>query len=74
MTQVAVSLVLLIGAGLFLRSLHNLRLIDHGFNPEHLTVLTIHAQRSGYPPDKRQRLFDEIVERARGLPGVVGVF
>jgi predicted permease len=72
-TQVAVSLVLLIGAGLFLRSLHNLRLIDPGFNPEHLIVLTIDAQRSGYPPAKRQRLFDEIVERARALPGMVSI-
>ena len=70
-TQVAVSLVLLIGAGLFLRSLHNLRLIDPGFNPEHLIVLTIDAQRSGYPPAKRQRVFEDIVERARGLPGVI---
>lgn len=71
-TQVAVSLVLLIGAGLFLRSLHNLRLIDPpAFNPEQLIVLTIDAQRSGYPPAKRQRVFEDIVQRARGLPGVV---
>jgi predicted permease len=71
--QVAFSMVLLIGAGLFLRSLRNLRSIDPGFDPERLIVLTIDGTRSGYPVARVQRLFEEITERAKGLPGVVSV-
>src|SRR5262249_44301827 len=46
--QVALSLVLLIGAGLFLRSLHNLKSVDPGFDPERIVVLTIDPALNGY--------------------------
>ncbi len=67
--QVALSLVLLIGSGLFLRSLHNLKSIDPGFDPEQLVVLTIEPS---YSQAANQNFFDSLVERARTLPGVVG--
>jgi predicted permease len=72
-TQVALSLVLLIGSGLFLRSLHNLKSIDPGFNPERLIVLTIEPSLNGYSQTASLNFFDSLVERARTLPGVVAV-
>jgi predicted permease len=69
--QVGLSLVLLIGAGLFLRSLHNLKSIDPGFDPEHMVVLTIEPAYSGYSQAASQNFFATLVERARQMPGVV---
>jgi predicted permease len=71
--QVALSLVLLIGAGLFLRSLHNLRSVDPGFDPSRLIVTTIEPGRRGYSVTASQRYIAEIVERTSRLPGVIAV-
>jgi predicted permease len=67
--QVALSLILLIGAGLFLRSLHNLKSVDPGFDPSRLIVLTMAPE--GYSPSANANLFDAVVERVRNLPGVM---
>jgi predicted permease len=69
--QVALSLVLLIGAGLFLRSLHNLKSVDPGFDPGQLVVLTIEPGINGYSQAQSQSFFETLMERARHLPGVV---
>ena len=69
--QVALSLMLLIGAGLFLRSLHNLKSVDPGLNPEHLVVLTLDPGTSGYSGTASNQLAERMVERARSIPGVV---
>jgi putative ABC transport system permease protein len=69
--QVALSLVLLAGAGLFLRSLHNLKSVDPGLDPERLAVVTIEPGLSGYSVAATQVLFDRLVERARTMPGVI---
>lgn len=61
--QVALSLILLIAAGLFLRSLGNLRSVDAGFNPEGLVLLTVATDEPNF--------FDSLIERVRRLPGVV---
>jgi predicted permease len=71
--QVGISLMLLISAGLFLRSLHNLKSIDPGFDPEHLVLLTIDTSFSGYSEAASQTLFVHLLERARNLPGIVSV-
>jgi predicted permease len=71
--QVALSVVLLIGAGLFLRSLHNLRSVDPGFDPSRLIVTTIEPARRGYSAAASQRYIAELVQRAKSLPGVVAV-
>ena len=71
--QVGLSLVLLIGAGLFLRSLHNLKSIDPGFDPERMVVLTIEPAWAGYSEAASQSFFVSLVERARNLPGVAAV-
>jgi putative ABC transport system permease protein len=69
--QVALSLVLLIGAGLFLRSLHNLKSVDPGFDPGQLVVLTIEPGVNGYSQAQSQSFFEGLMERARHLPGVL---
>ena len=69
--QVALSLVLLIGSGLFLRSLHNLRSVDLGLDPDQLLLLTFDPGTSGYTATASNHIAERLGERARGIPGVV---
>ena len=71
-SQVALSLVLVVGAGLFLRSLINLTNIDTGFNRENVLRLQIDSTLTGYPDgDPRlSALFQQIEQRVAALPGV----
>jgi predicted permease len=68
--QVAVSVVLLIGAGLFLRSLHFLKTQDVGYNPEHLVMMRLDPVSAGYRGDDIGRVCRNLQERIRILPGV----
>jgi putative ABC transport system permease protein len=78
-TEVALALVLLVGAGLLLRSVRLLLAVDPGFNPDHL--LTLQVQTSGHQFDElpsapgagdaaRRRFFARALEAARRVPGV----
>jgi predicted permease len=69
--QVALSLVLLIGAGLFLRSLYNLKSVDAGLNADHLVLLTMDPGLAGYSKATSNQFAERLVERARRIPGVV---
>jgi predicted permease len=71
-SQVAFSLILLVGAGLFLRSLLNLTSVDTGLNRQHVLRLQTDATSVGYQEgDSRlTRLYQQIEERVRVLPGV----
>ncbi len=70
-SQVALSLVLLVGAGLFVRSLVNLSNVDTGFNPDHVLRLRIDAGSAGYLEDTRlASLYQRIEQRVSALPGV----
>src|SRR5207302_9429488 len=71
--QVTMSLVLLVGAGLFLRTLQNLRQVDVGFNPQNVTVFRVSPALNRYEPQRQNRLYDQIGERVRALPGVQAV-
>jgi predicted permease len=71
--QVTMSLVLLVGAGLFLRTVHNLRHVDIGFNPRNVLLFRISPALNGYEPEKRNALYDAIGERLRGIGGVRSV-
>jgi predicted permease len=66
--QVAISLVLLAGAGLFVRSLINLRGIDVGFRTDKLLQVTLNP--SEYPPDALPNFYNQLVQQIRSLPGV----
>lgn len=68
--QTAMSVVLLVGAGLFVRSLHNLQSMRLGFDADH--VVWISPQWRGIRMDSSRRaaFFDELVRTAKTLPGV----
>ena len=71
--QVALSLVLLVGAGLFLRSLVNLSNIDTGFNKQNVLMNSIDAIGAGYKEDARlESMMQRLEERVNALPGVRG--
>jgi macrolide transport system ATP-binding/permease protein len=68
--QVAVSLVLLVGAGLFLRSLIGAQAIDPGFERERAAIAMIAPELAGYDETRAENLFFELRDRARTIPGV----
>jgi predicted permease len=71
--QIGVSLLLLIGAGLFVRTLHNLQAVDVGFATDHLASFRMNPRLAGYQADQLQPLNDRILRRLAGLPGVRSV-
>ncbi len=72
-TQVALSLVLLIGAGLFARSLYNVKNIDVGFHTDHLIQFTIQPSLNGYSQARMLTLFGRLHDDISRLPGVRAV-
>jgi predicted permease len=72
-TQVAMSLLLLAGAGLFVRTLHNQNQIDAGFDRENLLIFKVHPRSSGYETARLADLYRQITERIAALPGVSAV-
>jgi len=69
-SQVALSLVLLVGAGLFVRSLRNLTNVDTGFKRENVIRFRMDASSAGYKEDVRLfNLYRQIEERVSALPG-----
>jgi predicted permease len=68
--QVALSLPLLIGAGLFLHSLRNLRGVNTGFVKENVFLATLNPSMNGYPQERIKSLYDDLLARVRTLPGV----
>jgi predicted permease len=71
--QVALSLLLLIGAGLFLRSLGNLSHLGPGFPAERLIGFNIDPPLSGYTPERTKVFYGELTESLSALPGVQSV-
>ncbi len=70
--QVAVSVVLLVGAGLMLRSLIALQHVDPGFNPERVLTMTLDLNWSRYTtPDLIRNFHDRLLTRLESQPGVV---
>lgn len=69
--QVAVSTVLLLGAGLLLRTLGEMGDVELGFEPDGVQTFTLGTPESGYPePEDNMRLYGELLERLAALPGV----
>lgn len=68
--QVALSLVLIVGALLFARSLRNLIGVDVGFRPEGIVAVNVDLRRSAVRPEGRHDAFAEIMTRVRSVPGV----
>jgi len=70
-TQVALSLVLLFGALLFVRSLHNLLTVDPGFHAEGLLAVHVDFSKAPYPSQRRMAVFQELLSRLSAVPGVL---
>lgn len=71
--QIALSIVLLIGAALLMESVARLRGVDVGFNPANLLILRVSLPPLRYDTDqKKTSFFLELVRRVRSLPGVHG--
>ncbi|HEY6186742.1 MAG TPA: ABC transporter permease [Pyrinomonadaceae bacterium] len=70
-SEVALSLVLLVGAGLMMKSFWRLQHVELGFNPENLLTMNIALPQTRYPDKSQAALFQEqLLERINALPGV----
>jgi putative ABC transport system permease protein len=70
-SEVALSLMLLVGAGLLIRSLSTLRHVNPGFDPDRLLTLEVSIPSSKFSePAQQVRFFDRVLDRVRGVPGV----
>jgi putative ABC transport system permease protein len=69
--EIAFAIVLLIGAGLLLRSFERLQSVETGFRPSHLLVADVPVSPRAYPQlTARMNYYDRLLERSRALPGV----
>jgi predicted permease len=68
--QIGLSLMLLVGAGLFVRTLHNLKSLNAGFATDHLLTFGVDPRMAGYEPARTFALYQEVFEMLKGLPGV----
>jgi predicted permease len=71
--QVALSLMLIITAGLFMRTLHNLRATDTGFRQTDLLLASLDPARSGYRSGRLLSFYDQVQQMVREQPGVAEV-
>jgi predicted permease len=68
--QVAISLLLLVTAGLFVRTLSNLHSIDVGFNRDNVLLFELNAPQAGYTPSGATAFYDDLRRRFAEIPGV----
>jgi predicted permease len=71
--QVALSLLLLVGAGVFIRTLYNLQRVNLGFNQEKLLVFRLWPARAGYKDERLLQFYQQLFGRLDNLPGVRAV-
>jgi predicted permease len=69
--QVALSMVVLIGAGLFLRTLEKVKSINPGFDTRNVLLFSVDPTLAGYKEENIQNVYDELTRRLVALPGVV---
>lgn len=68
--QIAMSVVLLVGAGLFVRTLQRALSADPGFTPDSIVIATVNLAPHGYDPERGRAFYAQLTERVRALPGV----
>jgi len=68
--QVALSLLLLVGAGLFIRTLYNLQHVNLGFDPENLLLFRLRPEQTGYKDNRLVQFYEQLFQRLDNLPGV----
>jgi putative ABC transport system permease protein len=69
--QTAVSLLLLVSAGLFGKTLLNLSSVNLGIRPDHLMVFMLNPKLSGYDDARCVQLYEQLIERLGAVPGVI---
>lgn len=72
-TQVALSLMVLVCAGLFIKSFRKAQTMDPGFNNPNGLIVSLNPQLVGYDDDQARNFYRQLVERTRNLPGVEAV-
>jgi putative ABC transport system permease protein len=71
--EIGLAVMLVIGAGLLLRSFRNLTSVDAGFSPEHLATFGVVLPQATYPdPQRRVQFVTDLARRIREIPGVEG--
>jgi putative ABC transport system permease protein len=68
--QIGLSILVLVGAGLFVRTLHNLKSLNVGFATDHLVTFGVQPTLAGYQPDQTRDLEERILQTLAALPGV----
>jgi putative ABC transport system permease protein len=71
--EIALSVLLLLGAGVLLRSFMNIQRVDPGFDPRGVLTMRLTLARDRYPDAAANAFFDRLVERVGAIPGVRGV-
>jgi predicted permease len=69
--QVALSIVVLAGAGLLVRSLHKLQMLDPGFDTRNILLFSLNPTIAGYKDDQTMQLYRQLQQRFAALPGVI---
>lgn len=72
MTQVAFAVMLVIGAGLLVQTVHNLTKIDAGFDRSRLVTFSMTLPMANSEPDTRSQAYQRVLDRLRSVPGVLG--
>jgi predicted permease len=72
-TQIAMSMALLVSAGLFTRSLFNVSRVDLGLKIDNLVTFGVSPELNGYTPERSRLLFERMERDLAALPGVTGV-
>jgi putative ABC transport system permease protein len=69
--EIALALILLVGAGLMVKSLYRLQLVEPGFDPAHALTMRLALPEAKYPePQRQQDFYERLLDRIDALPGV----
>jgi predicted permease len=71
--QIAMSMALLVPAGLFAKSLFNVSRVDLGLKPDHLVLFSIAPELNSYTTERTRQLFERMEDELAAVPGVTGV-
>lgn len=68
--QIGISLLLVVAAGLFVRTVSNLHSVNLGFNAENILTFTLDASQAGYKDEALKRFYEDLEQRFQAIPGV----